>query len=96
MKIGFNTIPPECQCCGAIDNPDGGNPVESYDDNNTNPRWPNWLCAECRFEQWHTEPDGGDDIPAHQFLGWSWLEYKYWAETKWDKFKEARTERLAQ
>jgi hypothetical protein len=51
VRIGFNTIPPECMKCGIIDSPDIGRAVERYADNDDNPRWPDWLCDRCRTKQ---------------------------------------------
>ncbi len=92
MRIGFNTIPPECMNCGIIDSPDIGKPVERHPDNDNDPKWSDWLCAECRFHQWHETPDDG--VSLREYLGQSELEHKYWVEARWDLFEEAHVARL--
>lgn len=31
------------------------------------------------IDYWHTVDDG--EAPLHEFLGWTWEEYKLWVET---------------
>jgi hypothetical protein len=91
VKARFQTIPPECQHCGIIDSPDFGAPVDCYEDNEPDPRWFMWLCANCRTDQWHAS---NGTVSLREFLGQTELEHKYWVEGKWEPFADAYYERV--
>lgn len=92
MKFKYQTIPPECQNCGLIDSPDRCNPVDTYPDNEPDPKWPTWLCIDCRVEQWH---ESGSSLSLREYLGQGELEHKLWVEGNWDGFLSAYLDRFA-
>jgi len=36
--------------------------------------------VDDRIESWHKILESDQDIPLHEYLGWSWEEMKIWVE----------------
>lgn len=49
MKFPYQTIPPECHCCGVMSH--DGCYVDRFSDLDDDPQWGNWLCPFCRNSQ---------------------------------------------
>lgn len=49
VRLPYQTIPPECQCCGVMDHE--GCDVDDYPELSDDPHWPVWLCPRCRKAQ---------------------------------------------
>ncbi len=49
MRFKYQTIPPECHCCGVMSHK--GCDVDRFSDLDDDPKWGNWLCPRCRTAQ---------------------------------------------